>query len=505
MASLRAEFEPVARAAAETYGVDPDLFVRLITQESGWQDDVIYGSRVSSAGAEGIAQIMRAYHPGVEPLEPYGALDYAARHLAGLVSYFGGDVGKGVAAYNAGAGGVENAVARGGGENWQSKLPDETKQYLGILLGEGDGMTANWPELITTPIGTRGAVSPDVRFPDMNDPRYQKDVKDAYGLPTGEKVFDRALYEDDVYALAEAYAQAGYDLPSGSPELARIFYAGVKRVTDKANDPLARQQAELALFAYQREIDKDYESWPTQMDQLKANLAKTQQDIRLSEPIGDEAVLRTEAGQQGWEDYLRGQGPSEGWTGHPDERQYIAGYNLARTRDTGSALDRENLDLARRGVADEERRTDLQQQRDADSRLASYMDQVIKQIGADMEGRKMRLDQVNSEFSRKLSAFDSGATAFRDIQPYTVPITPGGHVYGLEPGGIGTQLGLAPMTQGQTTSYDPFQMAIDIVNSTPSPLDIGVPYVPPAVEPGGFDPFAYATDIWRRNLDEGVA
>lgn len=126
--------------AVEAFGDSAlaQVFYRMISQESGFDSDVVEGRRISSAGAQGIAQFMpaTAQEQGIDPLNPEEALRGAAAYLQKLISYFGGEVAKGVAAYNAGAGRVENAVAAGGA-NWQGYLPAETQSYLQIIQPEG--------------------------------------------------------------------------------------------------------------------------------------------------------------------------------------------------------------------------------------------------------------------------------------------------------------------------------------------------------------------------------
>jgi Transglycosylase SLT domain len=124
-----------------------DLFVRQITQESGFQDEVISGQRVSWAGAEGIAQIMREHHPWIDPLKPDEALDYAARHMLDLLLRFDGDAVKALAAYNAGAGTVEWAVEFAG-HDWFAWIPWETQEYTTAILRPGEqGLLPNWGQV----------------------------------------------------------------------------------------------------------------------------------------------------------------------------------------------------------------------------------------------------------------------------------------------------------------------------------------------------------------------
>ena len=87
-----------ARDAAIRQGIDPVLFVRQMTAESDFNPYA-----VSRAGAVGIAQIMPALHPAVDPTDPYASLDYAARLMRGYIGHFGNWT-LALIAYNAGPG-----------------------------------------------------------------------------------------------------------------------------------------------------------------------------------------------------------------------------------------------------------------------------------------------------------------------------------------------------------------------------------------------------------------
>jgi hypothetical protein len=125
-----------ARAIGNRYWLG-EYFVRQMMQESGFSDDVILGQRVSWAGAEGIAQIMRAYHPKVDPLNPEAALDYAAQHMADLLLRYDGSMSKALGAYNAGAGTVDEAIAVQG-DNWLGWMPLESQEYIATIMQPGD-------------------------------------------------------------------------------------------------------------------------------------------------------------------------------------------------------------------------------------------------------------------------------------------------------------------------------------------------------------------------------
>lgn len=115
-----------------------ELFTRQIALESGdFDPEVISGRRVSSAGAEGIAQLMPSAYPHVNRRDPIASLHAAAATMREYLQRFGGDIAKALAAYNAGVGTVLQAIAAGG-DRWRAHLPAETQQYLRLLLGGGD-------------------------------------------------------------------------------------------------------------------------------------------------------------------------------------------------------------------------------------------------------------------------------------------------------------------------------------------------------------------------------
>jgi len=125
------DYVDMARQAAISAGINPDAFVRQIQQESGFNPNA-----GSPAGAEGIAQFMpgTAASMGVNPYDPSSALSGAARMMAGLAAQYGGDYSKALAAYNAGGGAVDAAVAQGGG-GWLSDMPAETQNYVATIMG----------------------------------------------------------------------------------------------------------------------------------------------------------------------------------------------------------------------------------------------------------------------------------------------------------------------------------------------------------------------------------
>lgn len=118
-----------ALAAANRYNIPPDLFFRLIEQESSWNPNA-----VSSVGARGLTQIMpdTARDPGlgVTPLksfsDPDEQLRFGAEYLSALYRRYG-DWPRALAAYNSGIGTVDRA----GG------VPaiTETRNYVDKIFG----------------------------------------------------------------------------------------------------------------------------------------------------------------------------------------------------------------------------------------------------------------------------------------------------------------------------------------------------------------------------------
>jgi len=124
--------------------VAPDqTFQRMVQAESGGQQYNPQGGILTSPkGALGAAQIMpaTAAQPGYgiapataeEIATKEGNLAFGQRYHQGMLKQFGGDQEKAVAAYNAGPGRVQQAVARAEkeGGTWKDYIPAETKTYL---------------------------------------------------------------------------------------------------------------------------------------------------------------------------------------------------------------------------------------------------------------------------------------------------------------------------------------------------------------------------------------
>jgi soluble lytic murein transglycosylase-like protein len=127
-----APYETEIQAAGERYGVDPRLLESVIQQESGFDPNA-----TSAAGAQGLMQLMpqTAASLGVtNAYDPAQSIDAGARYLKGDLDRFGGDPSLALAAYNAGAGAVEQY---GGVPPYA-----ETQNYVQQVLGRYEHLTS---------------------------------------------------------------------------------------------------------------------------------------------------------------------------------------------------------------------------------------------------------------------------------------------------------------------------------------------------------------------------
>jgi len=131
------------------------LFERQMDQESGFAPDVVYGKRVSTAGAEGIAQLMPQYYPNVNRLDPVSGLTAGAETMRHYLNVWNGDVRKAMASYNCGLGRVQSLV-QAHGANWEAGLPHETRSYLSSILGDAAPVFGGVQQASVAVFGGRG-------------------------------------------------------------------------------------------------------------------------------------------------------------------------------------------------------------------------------------------------------------------------------------------------------------------------------------------------------------
>jgi soluble lytic murein transglycosylase-like protein len=99
------DLQALAIAAARRHNLDPALVLALVQVESAFQPGA-----VSPKGAQGLTQLMpgTAREMGVkDAMDPEQNLDGGARYLRWLLSRYGGDLKRALAAYNAGPGAVD--------------------------------------------------------------------------------------------------------------------------------------------------------------------------------------------------------------------------------------------------------------------------------------------------------------------------------------------------------------------------------------------------------------
>ncbi len=103
----RRSFQSVIAEAARKNGVSEALLKAVIEVESDYDPQA-----VSRKGAKGLMQIMPQNFARCnihDPFDPQQNIMGGSRYLKSLIEHFGGDLGKALAAYNAGVGAVERS------------------------------------------------------------------------------------------------------------------------------------------------------------------------------------------------------------------------------------------------------------------------------------------------------------------------------------------------------------------------------------------------------------
>lgn len=111
---------PLVERAAERHHVAPALLLALMDRETGDPRRIGFGGRnpaVTNGNDFGLMQINRSAHPGFfrehDWRDPKANIDYGASVIADNLRHFSGDVDRAAAAYNAGPGAVDRALAGG--------------------------------------------------------------------------------------------------------------------------------------------------------------------------------------------------------------------------------------------------------------------------------------------------------------------------------------------------------------------------------------------------------
>lgn len=136
MAALSlSQVAPMAAAAAEPYGLPPQVLTAQAEKESGLNPRAVSAVDATGQRAYGLCQFQlptfRAILPGGNPLNPSHSLQAAAKYLGGLVREFGAlDVA--LAAYNWGPAKVRRVIraAGNGYEAIKARLPYSVRFYV---------------------------------------------------------------------------------------------------------------------------------------------------------------------------------------------------------------------------------------------------------------------------------------------------------------------------------------------------------------------------------------
>jgi len=115
----------VASQMAERYGVDPEVFTRLIARESSWNPNA-----KGANGEIGYTQIMleTGVDPGygVKPIndrnDPIDNLRFGAEYLGALVKEYNGDYNKALMAYNGGPGNVNKGTVSDAAQKYAAEV-----------------------------------------------------------------------------------------------------------------------------------------------------------------------------------------------------------------------------------------------------------------------------------------------------------------------------------------------------------------------------------------------
>jgi len=139
-------YEDRIRAEAVRQGVDPDLAVRMFTQESRGDKNA-----VSPKGAAGLGQLMipAAKEMGLTPAErfdPEKNIPASVGYLKKQLVKYEGDPEKALAAYNWGGGNVDKHLAKNEGKLNRIGLPKETADYLTKILPMGSARAEDVPQ-----------------------------------------------------------------------------------------------------------------------------------------------------------------------------------------------------------------------------------------------------------------------------------------------------------------------------------------------------------------------
>lgn len=130
----REKYDPLVQEAAVKYGLSADLIHAVIRAESTYNPN-----NVSSAGAQGLMQLMPATAAEVgvtDPFDPAQNIDGATQYLRKMLDRFDGDLRLALAAYNCGPNRVSSlGITSSADAEAYSRLSDGVRTYVSRVLG----------------------------------------------------------------------------------------------------------------------------------------------------------------------------------------------------------------------------------------------------------------------------------------------------------------------------------------------------------------------------------
>lgn len=122
--------EEAVKKASVKYGIDQDLIMAVIKQESSFDS-----SAVSSAGAMGLMQLMPGTAQALGVSDPFDVeqnVDGGTKYLSQLMNMYGNSKKMALAAYNAGAGTLDSRAVHN--EYEIKNLPAENREYVNKVM-----------------------------------------------------------------------------------------------------------------------------------------------------------------------------------------------------------------------------------------------------------------------------------------------------------------------------------------------------------------------------------
>lgn len=131
----KSAYKDYAVQMALKYGLDPEIFLNQIRQESAWNPKA-----VSPKGALGLGQLMpgTAEELGVDPTDPLQNLEGSAKYMRQMLDRFGGNYRLALAAYLQGPGGVEKNGITADGRKYIAQIltPTQNLEYATKQYGK---------------------------------------------------------------------------------------------------------------------------------------------------------------------------------------------------------------------------------------------------------------------------------------------------------------------------------------------------------------------------------